>query len=233
MPISKTKNLLIFGTGDLARIAYEYFTKDSEYVVNGFVVDAEYIESEEFCGLPLIPFENIENFYPKHPEQCHVYVAIVYGNLNRDRQKKCEEIKAKGYKLASYISPHAFVSSTATIGEHCFIFENNVIQSNVTIGNNVILWSSNHVGHDTQIEDHNFISSHVVISGHCRIGSNCFVGVNSTLANNTVLGEGSWVSHGSILSGNIPANSFVKSVQSEVVPLNEKALSRALERAKV
>ena len=228
--MNKYKKLIIFGLGDLAKIAYEYFDRDTEYEVSGFTVDDGFLDTPLFCGLPVLPFSSVEHIMTA--EAHGMFCAIVYGNLNRDRQKKCEEIKAKGYKLASYISPHSLVSPTAIIGEHCFIFENNVIQSDVTIGNNVILWSGNHVGHGTKIEDDNFISSHCVISGHCYIGSNCFIGVNSTLANNTVLGKESWVSHGSVISRTIPQNSFIKSVESEIVPLNEKALARSLERAR-
>ena len=54
------------------------------------------------------------------------------------------------------------------------ILENNVIQTNVSIGNNVILWSGNHVGHRSTIEDHVHMSSHCVISGFCTIKSFLF-----------------------------------------------------------
>ena len=56
-----------------------------------------------------------------------------------------------------------------------------MIQPNVRIGNDVILWSGNHIGHDSTIEDHCFIASHAVISGNVTIGEPyCFVGVNAT-----------------------------------------------------
>ena len=51
------------------------------------------------------------------------------------------------------------------IGENCFIFEDNTIQPFVKIGDDVVLWSGNHIGHHAEIGDHCFISSHVVISG--------------------------------------------------------------------
>ena len=43
------------------------------------------------------------------------------------------------------------------IGENSFIFENNVIQPFVRVGNNCILWSGNHVGHRTVLRDHVFV----------------------------------------------------------------------------
>ena len=67
------------------------------------------------------------------------------------------------------------------------------------LGNNIVLWSGNHVGHRTEIKDNCFVSSHVVISGYCVIGENSFLGVNATLndhielAKDTVLGSGSVV----------------------------------------
>lgn len=225
----KTKNLIIFGTGDLAQIAYEYFTNDSEYEVVAFTVDRAYMPKPS--SMTVIPFDEMNDTYP--PDEYEIFVAMIYGNMNRDREAKAGHCKLKGYKLASYISPHAFVSPSAKIGEHCFIFENNVIQTGVTIEDNCILWSGNHIGHHSTIHSSCFISSHVVVSGHCEIGSNCFIGVNSTMANNTTIGKESWVSPGAIMSGDIPARSLVKPItgNTEVVPLNEAALNRSLARA--
>lgn len=221
------KDVIIFGTGDLAAIAKEYFDNDSNQNVVAFTVDKEHARMEHFMGLPVIPFEDIDFVFP--PSSHEVYCALVYNNMNRDRAEVCKRAKAKGYKLASYISSHAFVSPSAKIGEHAFIFEGNVIQPFVEIGDNAILWSGNHVGHNSCIGDNVFISSHVVVSGHCNIGDNVFMGVNSTLANNTTVGCESWINHASVLSGDIPEHSFVKG--SEIMPLNEEVLSRALKKA--
>jgi sugar O-acyltransferase (sialic acid O-acetyltransferase NeuD family) len=228
--MSNLKKLILFGTGDLAIIAKEYFSMGTDYQVYAFTVDRDYITGKEFDGLPVVPFEDIETHYP--PEYYDMHVALIYNDMNRLRQKKCREGKDKRYDLVSYISQNAFVSPSAQIGENAFIFEDNTIQPHVKIGDNVILWSGNHVGHHSEIEDNVFISSHVVISGHCVIGANSFIGVNSTLANNTVIGRESWVMHGAIISGDIPPNSFVKTVPSDVTALNELALNRALERKK-
>jgi UDP-3-O-[3-hydroxymyristoyl] glucosamine N-acyltransferase len=55
------------------------------------------------------------------------------------------------------------------------------IQPFVTIGNNVTLWSGNHIGHHSRIGDNCFLTSHVVVSGGVEIGNNCFLGVNATI----------------------------------------------------
>lgn len=223
------KKLIIFGVEDFAQIAHEYFTEDSGYEVVAFTVDRDYITEPEFMGLPVIPFEDLAEFYS--PKDHEIHVAIVYGKLNDIREAKCAAAKAEGYKLASYVSPGAFVSPSAEIGEHCFIFEGNVIQTGVKIGSNCILWSGNHIGHHSTIGNNVFISSHVVVSGWCAIGDNCFLGVNSTLANNVKIGNRCWVNPSAVIKGSIADSTLVQSVFSEHVPLNEEALFKALERA--
>lgn len=226
----KKKKLIIFGVQDFAQIAYEYFTHDSEYEVVAFTVDAEYVTSLGFCGLPLISFEALPLAFP--PEDHEMYCAVVYGNLNRDREAICKRAKDAGYRLASYVSSRAFVWPNVKMGEHNFIFENNTVQPFVTLGDNNILWSGNHAGHHSILGNNIFVSSHVVISGWCNIGNHCFLGVNSTLGNNTVVGKDSWISMGAIVNGVIPDHSFVRSLSSDVSILNDRALFRSLERAR-
>jgi sugar O-acyltransferase (sialic acid O-acetyltransferase NeuD family) len=226
--VKKDKKLIIFGLRDYAQIVFEYFTHDSSYEVTAFTVDADYIKENFFMGRPVIAFEEIEKSYP--PSQYEIHVAVVYGELNRVRQKICEKAKAKGYKLASYISSHAFVWHNAEIGEHCFIFENNTIQPFSSIGNNNILWSGNHIGHHSKIGNNCFISSHVVISGFCDIGDNCFLGVNCTLGNHIKIGKDCWISPGTMMSKDISEHSLVPLKNSESMPLNEAALFRHLRK---
>jgi sugar O-acyltransferase (sialic acid O-acetyltransferase NeuD family) len=192
------KKLIIVGAGEFAEIADEYFTYDSEYTVCGYAVNSEYIKSDKLNGKPVTALEQIETVYP--PNEFDVFVAVPASDLNQTRTRLYNEIKNKGYNLATYISSAAFVWRNAKVGDNCFIFENNTIQPFVEIGNNVVLWSGNHIGHRTKIEDNVFVSSHVVISGYCNIGSGCFLGVNSTFNDNTSIAPDSILASGSLVN---------------------------------
>lgn len=197
--------LIIFGTSDIARCAYEYFTHDSDYDVVGFSVDEAYLEGQEtYLNLPLVPFESVDDFFS--PQTHHFFVAIGSQKLNRLRADKCEAVKQKGYKLASYISSKAFVWPNVIIGEHAFILEDNTLQPHVKIGNNVTLWSGNHIGHSAIIEDHCFITSHVVVSGLCNIGKYSFLGVNSAVADTVRVGCDNFISMGANVTQNTEDN---------------------------
>lgn len=223
----KTKKLIIFGDRDFAEIAYEYFTFDSVYDVVAFTLHEKYITKNSWKGLPVVAFERLQEEYS--PREYSIHVAVVYSEINRLRARVCEAAKAKGYALATYVSSRAFVWHNATIGENCFVFENNTIQPFVEIQNNVILWSGNHIGHSSVIRDNVFVSSHVVISGFCDIGKNTFLGVNSAIGNHLKVGKECWVGQGSIINKDVPDGQMVKSAKSVVEPLNNEALFRYLE----
>lgn len=189
--------IVIFGTGQIAEIAHFYLTHDSNYDVVAFTVDGDYISNNLFCDLPVVAFEEIETLYPSQNFQ--MFVALSYAKVNQFRTEKYNAAKSKGYSLISYISSKATTWSDISIGENCFVLEDNTIQPFVKIGNNVTLWSGNHVGHHTTIEDNCFISSHVVISGGVEVGKNCFIGVNATIRDHIKIGEKCVIGAGTLL----------------------------------
>ena len=115
--------LVIFGSTDIAELALYYFNNDSNYEVSAFTVDKDHIKQETFCGLPIVDFAQIDEFYP--PTDYQIFIAIGYNNLNELRKSKYIEAKMKGYKLASYVSSKATVLNNRQFGENCFIFEDN------------------------------------------------------------------------------------------------------------
>jgi sugar O-acyltransferase (sialic acid O-acetyltransferase NeuD family) len=208
-----SRNLVIVGNTAFAAIAYEYFSVDSEYDVVGFSVERTFLKEEKLAGLPVVPFEELEETFA--PEAHDVYVAATYTQLNRLRTRLADEARQRGYGLASYISSRAFIWRNVEVGEHCFIFEDNTVQPFVNVGRNVVLWSGNHVGHHSVIGDNTFVSSHVVISGFCSIGDNCFLGVNATIANNITIGRDVWLGPNTNVVKDVPDGTFVKPAVSE------------------
>jgi sugar O-acyltransferase (sialic acid O-acetyltransferase NeuD family) len=183
--------VILFGIMDTAELAHYYLEHDSEHEVVAFTVNREYMKEETFRGLPLVAFEEVETHFS--PQEYSFFAPMTGRNMNRNREKIYLEAKAKGYRFISYISSHATILDRNVVGENCFILEDNTIQPYTTIGNNVVLWSGNHIGHHGQIKDHVFFTSHVVLSGHCVIDSYSFFGVNSTIRDYTHIAQGSLV----------------------------------------
>ena len=192
-----TGKVVIFGLGELAEITFYFFTHESNYEVEAFTVDKEFLIKPEFMGLPVVPFEEVEDIFP--PNKYMMFIAIGYNRVNNIRKEKFYKAKNKGYKLVTYIHSSSTIAKNVEIGENCFIFEDNTIQPFVKIGDNCIIWSGNHIGHHSMIEPHCFITSHVVISGGCKIGEGTFLGVNATLRDHISIGKQNVIGAGAII----------------------------------
>lgn len=197
------KPLVIFGIGDIGELAYHYFRTDSGRRVDAFSVDGAYVKEPSFQGLPVVAFEDLAAAFP--PDTHDVFVAVSYTKLNAVRREKYLAAKAAGYGIASYVSSRATVLNEGRIGDNCFILEDNTVQPFVTIGNNVTLWSGNHIGHHSTIRDHCFLASHIVVSGGVEIGESCFIGVNVTLRDHIRVGERCVLGAGALILENAEA----------------------------
>lgn len=198
--IESINNVIIFGIGNIAEVAYYYLLNDTSCNVVSFTLEKEYIkETTNKFGLPVVPFEDLEKLYPPH--EYLLFAPCSGTNLNKFRERIYNEGKHKGYSFYTYISSKASIF-TKNIGENCFILEDNTIQPYTKIGNNCILWSGNHIGHHSIIEDHVFITSHVVVSGMCLVKKYCYIGVNASLRDNITLEEGSVVGMGASITKN-------------------------------
>ena len=183
--------VIVFGIQDFAELAHYYLQNDSEHEVVAFSVNQNYLpDIPEFKGLPVVAFEEIEKQFPT--SEYKFFAPMSPLKMNRLRESIYNDIKAKGYELISYISSKATICHNE-IGDNCFILEDNTIQPFTKIGNNVVLWSGNHIGHHSEIEDHVTLTSHVVISGHCLIKKYSVLGVNAAIRDGITIAEATFV----------------------------------------
>lgn len=190
-------DLVIFGTGELARLAHVYFDGDSEYDVVAFSADEDVVGTQtEYRGLPLIPFAVLPRQFP--PDATELFVAIGYRSVNRGRARVFERALAADYRLASYVSSRAIVSPAASIGRNCFLFEGVIVQPFVSIGDDTIVWSAALVAHDTFVGSHCFLAPMASVSGNVTIGDYCFIGNNATVRDGVRLGEATVVGAGAV-----------------------------------
>jgi sugar O-acyltransferase (sialic acid O-acetyltransferase NeuD family) len=176
--------VVIFGATEAAILNHFYLTHDSPHEVVAFTVDRNFIKEKMLCGLPVVPFEDIESIYPPH--DYNMLVAIQFSRLNRTRAEKYSQAKAKGYELISYISSKAITWPGLVVGDNCIISEGSILNPFVEIGNNVII-ASGFVGHHSTIKDHCFMAAHSAVLGYATVEPYCFLGANSTIRDGIVV----------------------------------------------
>jgi len=202
------RKVVIFGTNDVSQLAAFYFKHDTRRKPSAFCVDGDFLKESKIDGRPVVALEEVVKHYP--PDQYYFFVPLYDNKL---REIKAAQVKNLGYRLISYVSSKATVWSS--VGENCFIMEDNTIQPFVKIGNNVIMWSGNHIGHHSVIKDNVFFSSHVVLSGHCVVENYCWFGVNSTIRDHITLAEGTYVAMGASITKNTEVNKKYRGVPAK------------------
>lgn len=195
---TKNKKVVIFGLLDSAELAHYYLTNDSEFDVVAFTVNEHYIPNDPvYKQLPIVAAEKLEEYYP--PSEFYLFVPMTGVKMNTIRKQIYQDFKERGYKFASYISSKC-TNFASKIGENCFILEDNTIQPFTQIGDNVILWSGNHIGHHGKIDNHVYFTSHIVLSGHCHVKERAWIGVNATIRDGVTVGEGCLIAMGSLIT---------------------------------
>lgn len=176
------RDIVLFGAGRYASMHWYLLAHDSPYRVVAFTADEAFCQGTGLHGLPLVPFESIEQRFP--PGDYLMCLAIGYVGLNRLRQEKMARATDKGYTLVSYLSSRALVSPTATVGRNCMIFEGAVLEPFASIGDNCVLRPGSVVQSLAHIAPHCFVATGAVVAPGARVEENCVLGLNS------MVGEG-------------------------------------------
>jgi len=177
-------NVVVFGVEKSAELAHFYLTHDSDHTVVAFTVDPEYLTSGEFKGLPVVPYNEIEQHYS--PDQFCMFIPMSFEKMNHLRAEKYDDARRRGYKLISYVSSRATIFPDFQCGDNCFILEDSTIQPYARIGSDVVIWAGSHIGHHAVVKDHVFIAR-AIVSGSCVIESFSFLGVNAVIRDGVVV----------------------------------------------
>lgn len=192
--------LVIFGAGDLAEICHHYFTRYTEHAVDGFAVDEAYHDSTHLLDLPVLPVHDAIDTWP--PSTHGMFVAVGYGGRNRHRQAKCEEMRARGYHLHSFVHPSA-VADGLVMGDNCLVSEHAVVQPYARLGDGVVVRAGSIVGHHATIGSYGYIAPGVTMGGGCQIGRRVFLGAGALLRDRIDLADDVEIGMGGVVTKTI------------------------------
>ena len=140
------------------------------------------------------------------------YALVTVGQIKnyKVRAKLFNRLKDLGYKIPSIISPLAYISKHAVIGQGTIVMHGVIVNAGAVIGNNCIINTNSLIEHDVVIGDHVHISTEVTINGSVIIGDKVFIGSRSIIKNNINIGDYSIVGANSYIKKNLEKKSFKK-----------------------
>ncbi|MEF8703839.1 MAG: acetyltransferase [Candidatus Accumulibacter sp. UW26] len=218
------KKLIVFGAGKIAEVISDYFVRDSDYEIAAYTCDHSFATSEQYCGLPLVCFDDAVRLFP--PDRYSLHIAVGYHQLNRLRERLFVEAKAKGYRLASYVSSRSWPGKDAIVGENCFIADGVSLEAGAKIGHNVALWSNVVIGHHSEIRAHCWIAAGTAIGGGSLIGERCFLALNATVGNEVVIGADSILGAHTLLTKSVADKSVLIERDTELFRLDSDQFLR-------
>jgi len=219
-----SKPVVLFGTGDIAELAWFCLTQDAHRQVVGFTLDKAYVDKSEFRGLPVVPFEDVQERFP--PEEHEMLIAVGMADVNRLRARKCSEAVEKGYSLTSYISSRAMTFPDFSCGPNCFIGSGNTIQPFARLGANVMLVANTYIGHHVVIEDDCLLGAGAVVAGQSSVGRGTFIGANATIRDHVRIGRHCIVGAGCLLLNDAPDFSVFRGPAAEPAAMSSRDLRR-------
>jgi sugar O-acyltransferase (sialic acid O-acetyltransferase NeuD family) len=140
------------------------------------------------------------------------YTFVTVGHIKnyKIRVKLFNKLKNLGFKIPTIISPSAYISKHAIVGQGAIVMHGVIVNAGATIGNNCIINTNSLIEHDVKIGDHTHISTEATINGGVTIGDKVFIGSRSIIKDNISIGECSIVGAGLYIKKNLKKNSFKK-----------------------
>lgn len=224
----KMEKLILFGTSIGVQLVYVTLSHDPAYEVVAFTVDRAYLKESTFCGLPVVPFEEVQVVYP--PATHKMLVAIQANRMNKTRAEKYQQAREKGYALISYIHPQAIVAPEVEIGDNCFISEGAICRPYVKIGNDVIIMAGVTIGHHAEIQDHCFIGNRAVVMGATTVEPLCFIGPNATVLEQLIVRRECLIGGGVVIQENTAEKAVYKAPAPIRLPLTSDKMARIIFR---
>jgi len=189
-------SIVLVGGGGHCRACIDVIELENKFKIAG-IVDLPDKLHQKVSGYEIIACdEDLPKLVNKYR-----FFLITIGQIKdaNKRINKFQCLKELGAKLAVVISPLAYVSKTAVIGEGTIIMHRTVVNADVHIGRNCIVNTGVIVEHDTKVNDNCHISTGSIINGGCSISRGVFIGSNSILANNVSIAEHSIIGAGTVV----------------------------------
>jgi sugar O-acyltransferase (sialic acid O-acetyltransferase NeuD family) len=140
----------------------------------------------------------------------YAFVTVGHNKNYTVRVKLFNKLKNLGFKIPSLISPSAYISKHAVIGQGTIVMHGAIVNAGAVIGNNCIINTNSLIEHDVIIGDHTHVSTETTINGGAAIGDKVFIGSRSIIKDNISIGACSIVGAGLYIKKNLKKNSFKK-----------------------
>ena len=190
------KDIVLIGGGGHCESVIDVIEQEDQFNIVGI------LDKPELLGSSVLGYSVIgsDNDLIKLAETCK-YAIVTIGQIKSpDLRIKLFNLAIKaGFKLPKIISPSAYVSKHATIGNGVIIMHHAIVNAGSVIDDNCIINSKALIEHNCVISKHCHISTNATINGGVNIGCKTFIGSNVTTKESIFIEKNSFIRAGSVV----------------------------------
>lgn len=196
--MKNTKELILVGGGGHCLSVIDVAEEAGFHILG--ILDTPDKIGASVLGYKIIGPDDLINVYIDKA----TFLVTVGQIKNADKRIKLHKmIIEAGGKLATLISPRAYLSRHAEIGPGTVLMHNSFVNSNARIGIGCIINTFSNIEHDAVIGNFCHISTGAIINGECHIDEGVFIGSNSVLVQGIKVASFSVIGAGSVVVNDI------------------------------
>ena len=187
-------NIILIGGGGHCLSVIDVVEQEDKYNIKGILDDKK---KGDVLGYPILGNRDLVRELSTEG----MFFLITIGQIKSSSTREDIALLLDSCKanLATVISPLAYVSKHATIGEGSVIMHNAIINAKAKVGKHCIINTKANIEHNVQIGDFCHISTCATVNGDTIVGKRTFIGSNATISNNITIVEKSIISAGNFI----------------------------------
>ncbi len=174
----QSRSLVLIGGGGHCKACIDVIEATGKWDILG-ILDLPERVGEKVLGYPIVGTDDdVAGFVA---EGACFFITIGQIKTAQVRRHAYQQVKAAGGTLATIVSPLAYVSSSAVLGEGAIVMHRALVNACAVIGDNAIINSMALVEHDAMVGNHCHVSTAAIVNGGAKIGVGSFIGSNAAV----------------------------------------------------
>ena len=184
------------GAGGHCKACMDVIEQIGEWQIAG-VIDRADSEVKDVLGYPIIGCD--DDLAELRKQYDYAFVTVGQIRSAQLKIKLFNQLSKLGFKQPGLVSPLAYVSKHAKVGEGTIVMHHALVNVGAHIGQNCIINSQALIEHDVGIGDHCHVSTGAKINGDVKIGRGCLIGSgvvikqSVNIADNVIIGAGALI----------------------------------------